>query len=77
MVAVFLAGELTSEGFAPALRDLLRARRVPESLFTDPDLNDRPANETRRALLATTRGYGEDRELFEHFIARVRRAWGT
>lgn len=76
MVAVFLRGELTSERFGPALRDLLRARRQPENVLTDPDLTDRRANEIRRALLATTRGYGEDRELFEHFPARLRWAWG-
>lgn len=44
--------------------------------MTDPNLTDRRANEIRRALLATTRGYGEDRELFEHFPAGVCWAWG-
>jgi hypothetical protein len=75
MVAVFLRGELTSERFGPALRDLLRERREPETIVSDPDLNDRRANEARAALLASTRGYGQDRELFEHFPIGVRWVW--
>ncbi len=43
--------------------------------MSDPDLSDDRANRARADLLATTRGYGEDRELFEHFPAGVAWAW--
>jgi hypothetical protein len=41
------------------------AAGLSEQLVTDPDLTDRRANDARRSLLGTTRGYGEDRELFD------------
>ena len=72
MVAVFLRGELSSHRFGPAVRDALLAGGELEQLLTDPDLNDQQANQARRAVLAATRGYGEDRELFEHFPAEVK-----
>lgn len=42
-------------------------------MLTHPDLSDAEANLARRALLAATRGYGENRDLFENFPAQV--AW--
>lgn len=75
MVAVFLSGELSSERFGPAIRDALLACGQSERLLVEPDLNDTQANRARRAVLAATRGYGEDRELFEHFPAQVRWEW--
>jgi hypothetical protein len=72
MVAVFLRGELFSERFGPAVRDALLVCGGPERFLIEPDLNDGRANQARRAVLAATRGYGEDRELFEHFPAKVR-----
>jgi hypothetical protein len=75
MVAVFLQGELFSERFGPAVRDALLARGESERLLTAPDLDDQQANRTRRAVLAATRGYAEDRELFEHFPAEVGWVW--
>ena len=72
MVACFLQGELSSERFGQGIRDALLACGQPETLLTRPDLADQHANQARRALLAATRGYGEDREIFEHFPATVR-----
>lgn len=72
MIALFLQGELSSERFGPALREALLACGEPEALLARPDLNDHRANQARRALLASMRGYGEDRELFEHFPTDVR-----
>jgi hypothetical protein len=72
MVACFLQGELSSERFGRGIRDALLARGQPQTLLTRPDLADQRANQARRALLAATRGYGEDREIFEHFPATVR-----
>ena len=65
MIACFLSGELTSTRFGPAIRSALRARGWPEALVTHPDLADARANAARRALLAETRGYGQNRELFD------------
>ena len=72
MVACFLQAELSSERFGQGIRDALLVRGQPEILLTRPDLADQHANEARRALLAATRGYGENREIFEHFPATVR-----
>lgn len=75
MVARFLEGELGSERFGEAIREALLARGHPEALLTQPDLADAHANQARRALLADARGYGEDRDLFEHFPAGVGWVW--
>ena len=75
MVACFLHGELTSERFGQGIRDALLASGIPATLLTEVDLNDDQANQARRALLAMTRGYGQDREIFEHFPADVRWVW--
>ncbi len=65
MVACFLAGEISSPRFGPAIRRELAERGESEALLTGADLTDRRQNRTRRALLAATRGYGEDRDLFD------------
>jgi hypothetical protein len=73
MVATFLRGELSSERFGGDIRACLASRGQPERLLTRPDLSDAEANTARRSVLAATRGYGEDRELFTDFPAQV--AW--
>lgn len=77
MVATFLQGELSSERFGPAVRDQLAAMSQPEALLTRPDLADPQANAARRDVLAATRGYGENGELFEFFPACVDGSGGT
>lgn len=71
MVACFLLGELSSRRFGPGVRSALAAGGLTEDLLTRADLSDAAANAARRAVLATTRGYGEDRELFKDFPVRV------
>jgi hypothetical protein len=71
MVATFLRGELSSERFGADIRSCLAACGLAERLLTHPDLSDAEANAARRAVLAATRGYGEDRELFKDFPAQV------
>ena len=61
MVACFLHGELNSERFGQGIRDALRVCGQPETLLTRPDVADQHTNQARRAMLAATRGYGEDR----------------
>jgi hypothetical protein len=75
MVAVFLRGELSSERFGARLRDQLRVMGEPQELLTHPDLADRRANDARAHVLAVTRGYGQDCELFEYFPTGVRWVW--
>ncbi|WP_344583145.1 hypothetical protein [Streptomyces lunalinharesii] len=75
MVACFLRGELSSRRFGRNLRSHLAAAGQAERLLTDPDLSDVGANRTRRALLAATRGYGENRDLFENFPPHVTWTW--
>ncbi len=72
MIALFLLGELSSERFGRGIRTALDAAGQTEALITVADLGDADQNRARRALLAATRGYGEDRDVFEHFPARVR-----
>jgi hypothetical protein len=72
MVACFLRGELTSRRFGAAVRRALAAAGASEELLTEADLTDPAANRARRELLAVTRGYGQDRDLFAGFPARVR-----
>ncbi len=72
MVACFLLGELTSRRFGAGIRRALAAVGESDRLLTDADLTDPVANQARRDLLAVTRGYGENSDLFEDFPARVR-----
>jgi hypothetical protein len=71
MVATFLRGELSSERFGGDITSCLAACGLAERLLTHPDLCDAEANAARRTVLAATRGYGEDRELFKDFPAQV------
>jgi hypothetical protein len=75
MVACFLRGELSSERFGGAIRSALTAAGHSDRLVLDPDLSDAVGNEARRAVLAATRGYGEDRDVFEDFPPGVRWEW--
>ena len=72
MVACFLLGELTSARFGAGIRRALAAAGQSERLLTEADLADPAANRARRDLLAATRGYGENRDVFEDFPPRVR-----
>lgn len=71
MIACFLLGELTSQRFGAEIRRVLTAAGHSEHLLTDADLVDPTANQARRALLAATRGYRENRDVFEDFPAQV------
>lgn len=65
MIACFLRGELTSIRFGPGLRAALSAAGLTDRLLTDADLSDETENRARRNLLGTTRGYGQDRDVFD------------
>ena len=75
MVAWYLAGEIASDRFGPAIRAELAARGWHDKVVTDPDLSDDTANRQRDALLAATRGWGEDREMFASFPVNVPWVW--
>jgi hypothetical protein len=72
MVACFLLGELTSQRFGAGVRSALAAAGESECLLKEADLADPAANRARRGVLAATRGYGENRDLFEDFPRQVR-----
>lgn len=72
MIAVFLLGELTSERFGDGIRTVLDAASQTEALVTAADLGNADQNRTRRVLLAATRGYRENRGVFENFPLNVR-----
>jgi hypothetical protein len=69
MIALFLLGELSSERFGNSIRSALDAASQTEALVTAADLGDIDQNRARRAILAKTRGYGENRDVFENFPA--------
>jgi hypothetical protein len=75
MVACYLAGEITSERFGPAIRAQLVARDLPDEAITNADLSDETGNRHRRTILGATRGYGKDREMFTHFPDTVAWVW--
>ena len=65
MVSCFLRGELTSDRFGSGVRSALASAGLSEHVLLDADLTDRVENEARGDLLGVTRGYGQDRELFD------------
>jgi hypothetical protein len=72
MIACFLQGELASQRFGPGLHAALTAAGLSELLLTAADLTDENENRARRDLLAVTRGYGQNRDVFdEDFPATV------
>jgi hypothetical protein len=77
MIACFLRGELSSPRFGAALRAGLAELGRTDRLLKRPDILDPSENAARRALLATTRGYGENRDVFADFPPGVRWEWVT
>lgn len=75
MIAWYLAGELTSERFGSVVHAELARRDLPDDLVAAPDLSNEAENEHRRAILAATRGYGQDREMFTSFPEDVSWVW--
>jgi hypothetical protein len=73
MIACFLRGELTSPRFGPGLRAALTAAGLSTRLLTEADLTDENENRARRTVLGTTRGYRQNRDVFDgDFPADVR-----
>ena len=72
MIALFLLAELSSPRFGGGIRTALDAASQEETLITAADLGDAGQNRARRAILAATRGYGENWDVFENFPGRVR-----
>lgn len=70
MIACFLRGELTSERFGPGLQAALNAIGGSERLVSEPNLSDETENRLRRDLLAATRGYGQNRDVFDEDFPR-------
>lgn len=79
MIATFLQQELASARFGPRLHGLLADAGMPEHWITRPDVRDRRANASRRALLGAHRGYGTtaDTYLAGFPTSGVRWAWWT
>lgn len=75
MVAYYLGGEIASERFGDAIRAELAYRGLGDEVVTAPDISDDAGNRQRRALLAATRGWGQDREMFTRFPVDVPWVW--
>src|SRR6266851_4141467 len=57
MVAIFLAAEVTSEGYGPQIRGILTRLGQPRGIVEQPDTRDEAANAVRRQVLAAYRDY--------------------
>ena len=75
MVALFLRTELPAARFRDTLHELLDQAGLPESLVTEPNLDDPAENQAREQLLTAHRGYGTRIGLFEGFPHDVRWEW--
>ena len=75
MVALFLRTELPAARHRDALRALLQSHGLPESVITDPDLDDDTENQARLRLLTQHREYGTRTGLFDGFPDDVRWQW--
>lgn len=64
MIAVFLAGEFTSERFGAGIRDALEKLRVNGAIITNPDISNSVQNAHRRRILRMARGYGSKKSWF-------------
>ena len=70
MILEFLRAESISVRFSERLKEAREKLGFQEEIITKADLQDALQNAQRKKLLGTFRGYGEDRELFEHFPTR-------
>lgn len=64
MIAVFLAGERTSERFGAKVRSALKSSDANQSIITNPDISDSVQNTIRRKVLREARGYGKKTSWF-------------
>ncbi len=67
MISEFLRAEYNSVRFSEQLAASMERLGVVDTLITGANLKDETENVQRKRLLGDFRGYGEDRELFEHF----------
>lgn len=64
MIATFLRAEANSSRFRPELDQALERLGFTVALITSPDITDTAANEVRRQLLGTYRGWGQRESVF-------------
>ncbi len=67
MILEFLKAESTSERFSETLAASMERLGMTEKLITNADLCVDAENRQRKKLWGDSRGYGENRELFERF----------
>lgn len=70
MILEFLRAESTSERFSEKLKKAMVDLGFDEEIITKADLQSELQNTKRKKLLGAFRGYGEGKELFEHFPTR-------
>lgn len=77
MIATFLGAEIRSSRFASAVEGALSACGADRTVIEHPDLADERQNKLRQDILAASRGYGRNADLFQGFPGDVRwsRAW--
>jgi hypothetical protein len=72
MVSTFLLSEINSARFRENVLGLLEKYHTPESLLTNPDIENKEENDLRRKILSEHRGYGTNSEIFENFPSNVK-----
>lgn len=67
MVFEFLKAEYSSDRFSEDIEEAMHHLSLENGVILSADLHNAEENALRKKLLGEFRGYGQDRELFEHF----------
>lgn len=69
VIAEFLRAEINSSRFSKRIIDALKDHNL--DIIIKPDLSNAEENRLRKNLLGETRGFGENKDLFESFPSEV------
>lgn len=71
MIWEYLRAEYTSERFSEKLKRVMEEMCLEKQIILAPDFEKKEEAAQRRALLGEYRGYGQNRDMFEHFPSHI------
>ena len=71
MIWEYLRAEYTSDRFSEKLKGVMEAMSLDKRIILAPDFEKEEEVAQRRALLGEYRGYGQNRDMFEHFPSHI------